>query len=533
MVDRASFRRGRASAGHLRPPLVTVALITAVGTTAWRLGVFGHELALRTSLRYGFSGRALSQGRWGTVLTSQFLTRDAFMAVSICVSLLIMLGSYEMLAGSRRAMVVAVACGAGGPLVVAGLLGIGSALGVPFAGKTLSTIDFGASAITAGGAGAAIGLLGRRWLLGAACLFVLGGLVLHHQLADWEHLVSFPLGWFLGHHLGSVRSRSARARLPKRPVTAVRLVMGATAAVTVGAISSAATVLAPTAIVLKASAWAAPVAPGAGPGALVTPPTTEAPKALSPVDVVEAHYPTPSVGDSRRVLVVLPAGYAESRTRHYPVVELLHGDPGGPADVVSGLGIPELASTGDLPAFIGVAPDGHGPTVDVGDWADSPHQQLGAAVLDDLRRWVAATFRTNGTWTTMGISSGGYGAAYLGIRSPQAVDAVCALSGFFTARAPAFAHATPHQIDAASPVLQAAPAGPRTLLLVGTGDSQGVVDSKRYFAALRAAGEQAQLRLVPGTHDWAVWKAGTPDCIRFLLVRGAKLMASRALPGDE
>jgi enterochelin esterase-like enzyme len=60
-----------------------------------------------------------------------------------------------------------------------------------------------------------------------------------------------------------------------------------------------------------------------------------------------------------------------------------------------------------------------------------------------------------------------------------------------------------------------------------------VVDSRRYFAALRAAGEQAQLRLVPGTHDWAVWKTGTPDCVRFLLVRGARLTASRALSGDE
>ena len=91
------------------------------------------------------------------------------------------------------------------------MVGLGSAVGVSFAGKVLSTLDYGASAITAGGGGAFVGLVRRRWLSRAAVIFVLAGLVVHHQMADWEHLVSFPVGYGLGRWLGRPKLRVPRA----------------------------------------------------------------------------------------------------------------------------------------------------------------------------------------------------------------------------------------------------------------------------------------------------------------------------------
>ena len=78
---KTAITRVRARCVHL--PIVTTAAIAAVLVTAFRYRIFSHELALDVALRYGFSGRALSMGHWNTVITSQFLTRDAFMAVSI------------------------------------------------------------------------------------------------------------------------------------------------------------------------------------------------------------------------------------------------------------------------------------------------------------------------------------------------------------------------------------------------------------------------------------------------------------------
>jgi S-formylglutathione hydrolase FrmB len=181
-----------------------------------------------------------------------------------------------------------------------------------------------------------------------------------------------------------------------------------------------------------------------------------------------------------------------------------------------------LAHTSDLGPFIAVAPDGHGPAVEVGDWADTGLQHLGAAVSDDLRTWMESTLRTDGRWGVMGLSSGGYGAAYLGMRSPAMYQAVCAMSGFFEARSPAFAHESANARSQASPLFHASASRPRTLLFVGSGDTESLGYAKRYLQALQTAGQPGDLRIIPGSHDWPVWKTATPDCLRFLLTPPAR-----------
>ncbi len=528
------------------PPIITVGLIAAVLSTAWRAGVCHGQLPLMSAFRYGFSGRGLLVGHWSSVATSQFLTRDPFMAVSICMSLAFMLGGFEMMAGSRRAALVAIVCGAAGPLVVGGSLALGSALGVSFAGRTLSTLDYGASAITAGGGGALIGLLNRRWLTRLAIVFVLGGLIVHHQMADWEHPVSFAIGYGLSRWLGR-----APARLPHPAKRRWLKVAGALTALGVGAsavagvaVASAAVKVHPQNAMPTLVAHAAPVPPSATHlSSTVTvpkpvsspnpPPPAPASVPLSPATLVEVHYPTPSLGGTRRAIILLPAGYAEHTDINYPVIEMLHGDPGGPEDVITGLNLPDLvAHTTDIGPFIAIAPDGHGPVVEVGDWADTSRQKLGAAVADDLRHWADTTLRTNGHWNVMGLSSGGYGAAYLGARRPGLYEGVCALSGFFFARSPAFAGESNVARSAASPVLHASSTGPGTLLMVGGGDPESLDYAKRYLDALHAAGQPGELRVIPGSHDWPVWKTATPDCLRFLLPAATVPTVPPKLPID-
>lgn len=504
------------------PPVVTVALIAAVMTTSWRSGSLHGELPLITAFRYGFSGRGLLMGHWSTVATSQFLTRDLFMTVSICLSLAVMLGGYEILAGSRRAALVAGVCGAAGPLLVGGLVSLGSAAGLSFAGRVLSTLDYGASAITAGGGGALVGLIRRRWLTLAAVAFVLGGLALHHQMADWEHLISFPVGYGLSRWLGRPRvgARRTTTRLWMN-LTGVISAIGLAGASVAGASVAAATVevqaqspvgalLAPPRQATSAPLGSPDPAPRSAPSLPPAPP--------SPATLLEVRYPTPSLGGDRRLLILLPAGYRENPNLRYPVVELLHGDPGAPEDVITGLNLPDLvARASDLGPFIAVAPDGHGPVVEVGDWADTSQQQLGTAASDDLQTWVENHLRSDGRWGVMGLSSGGYGAAYLGMRKPDIYDRVCVMSGFFVARSPAFAHESADVRSHASPLLQATASGPRTLLLVGSQDSEYVRDASQYFKALQTAGQSADLQMIPGVHEWQLWKSATPGCVRFLL----------------
>ena len=502
----AAARLGLVRARCRNPPLVTVAAIVAVLVTALRFHVFSRELPLDLALRYGFSVRALTQGHWGTVITSQFLSRDPFMAVSIAASLALMLGVYEMMAGSARASMVMAVTATAGPLIVGGGIGIGSALGSRFAGQTMSTLDYGASAITAGGGGALVAVAGGRKLRWFAILWVIGGLLLHHQLADWEHLASFSVGYGLAVLLGTPatsltsRLRAVRwnARVPAVAVAALVLV-----SVVVG-VEVGGTVIQPRATPrLQLTIRQTRLGQKSQPSRAV---------AASPAQVIPVDYPAPSLGRTHHALLILPVGYS-SGLRRYPVIEMLHGSPGSPADIVTGLD--PLAVP--VSPFIGVIPDGHGPVVSAVAFADTSRQHLGTAVSDDLRAWIDNHYRTDGHWSVAGLSEGGYGAAYLGSRTPGQYDSVCSMSGNFTPEGTAFTHESLATREAATPLLHSRPDGPRTLLIAGAADLPSVREILRYAQALHAGGQKYQSVVVPGGHTWGVWHSAFPRCLKFML----------------
>ena len=496
---RAAVSEVRARAVHL--PIITATAIAAVLVTAVRYGVFANDLSLDVAFRYGFSGRALAMGHWSTLVTSQFLTRDGFMAVSISLSLALMLGVYEAIAGSRRALVILGTTALAGPLLVAAGLGLGSSLGNAFSARTLSTLDYGASAITAGAGGALVAVLGMRRVRWFAIFWVGAGLALHHQLADWEHLGSFVTGYGLGTALGVTPAiGSLRRRCSWLVTTVLRPGHLLVPAVVVS--------------ILAGAAVGGNVVPsGSAVGFLAIGRASGAPRAARLLSIT---YPSPSLGGRHQTLILLPVGYEASAAR-YPVVEMLHGRPGAPSDIIAGFDPIGAGSRPGIPPFIGIVPDGHGPVIFDGEYADTSKQKLGAAVSDDLRRYVDAHYRTNGHWSVSGLSSGGYGAAYLGARTPGHYDAVCSLSGNFTPQGPAFNGQQRSALDAASPILHARPNGPRTLLIAGRADSKSVREASTYARALSAAGESVTTVVVSGGHDWGVWKREFPRCLRFML----------------
>jgi enterochelin esterase-like enzyme len=469
---------------RIHPPIITTLIISTIVATAWRTGVFHHDLSLTTEYQYAYSGRQIQAGHWSTLFTNQLLTRNTFMCLSICLSVLVFVGVYEALAGSVRAIVVIVVTGVVGPLGVEAGLGAGNVLGSTWAAKTLSTLDFGASAITAGGAGAVVALLRWRWLRIVALLVVLSGLPLHHQLADWEHLISFTFGFGLGLILGPRPevAPDSEAGGPRRGgrMTPLAWVLLVPAAV-IGVIGS-------TTFISTAAAGS------------------------SVAQLEDTSYPAPSVGGNRRVLVLLPPGYGHGQ--RYPVVELLHGAPGEPQQMIS-IGLTDLSNASKTP-FIGVAPDGNGPAVSESDFANSTLQQMGTATGPELRSWVDKRYSTNGTWAVTGLSSGGFGSAYLPTLSPGAYQAACPLSGFFTPQPPAFPASQPAAVkQAASPILHASKTGPRTLIVVGNADKEGLTDAHNYIAAMNKVGQPNQLTVDPGEHDLAVWTLGLKQCLAY------------------
>jgi enterochelin esterase-like enzyme len=180
-----------------------------------------------------------------------------------------------------------------------------------------------------------------------------------------------------------------------------------------------------------------------------------------------------------------------------------------------GLGLTDLSNASKTP-FIGVAPDGNGPAVNESDFANSTLQQMGTATGPELRSWVDKHYSTNGTWAVTGLSSGGFGSAYLPTLSPGTYQAACPMSGFFTAAPPAFPASQPAAVkQAASPILHVSKTGPRTLIVVGNADKEGVTDANNYIAAMNKVGQPNQLIVNPGEHDLAVWVTGLKQCLGY------------------
>ncbi|MEO8888059.1 MAG: hypothetical protein ABI429_02025, partial [Jatrophihabitantaceae bacterium] len=208
-----------------RPPVITLALIVGIIVTFVRLQV-GLQLPTGRFLNGAFSGRALVNHDYSVLATSTILTRDVFMVVSICISLLATMGTYEVVAGHLRAALLAAYAAVVGPISVASGMGLLNLLGSGWADGRLDTLDIGASAIVAASSGAIAGIVRDRRLTAGLILFLLGGLAVHHQLADWEHLLIFPWGYLAGRVFKRARIRPPR---PSGRLTAVYAVAAAIA----------------------------------------------------------------------------------------------------------------------------------------------------------------------------------------------------------------------------------------------------------------------------------------------------------------
>ena len=486
--------------------------VIAVTVTAIRLNVFEHELPLLTGIEYGFSGRRVySMHELSVLWTSQLLSRDVFMVVSLIVSLIITLAVYESVAGHSRAFAVAAASTIAGPLVAGGIFELLSLAGNGVAERAMSTVDYGISAVTAGAGGALAAVAGRRlrWFI---LFWLIAGSLLHHQLADAEHIVAFGLGFAISSRLPAPGDLRDRARHPWRlPLTAAAVIP----TVVLGLLASNLVVDHPN--FARPINVVADVATGPPSHATTTTRQSRRTNRSSAARVEVKQYPTPSIGGTQGVYVLLPAGYDDDSTKQYPVVEILHGHPGTAVDVISGLDLARVAGTAGLPAFIAIAPEAVGPIIANGYFANLQGQQLGEAVSVDLRAWVTTKYRTTNNWSVTGLSAGGYGAAYLATLHPDLYRSACPMSAELQP-APSIMTHQPIQIrDATNLMKHIVPNGPAMLLIVGDKDTPGLRDAREYFQALQTGNEPASLVIASGGHEWSMWRTEILKCLTFML----------------
>ena len=231
---------------------------------------------------------------------------------------------------------------------------------------------------------------------------------------------------------------------------------------------------------------------------------------------------SPALGRTQTAYVYLPPGYAAHPHRRYPVVYLMHGFPGRPLAflLTVRMGVLEdaLAARHRITPPILVMPYGSTGTFTDKEWANGirRHEGWETFVARDLVRAVDSRYRTIATGrgrALAGLSEGGYGALNIGLHHPGEFHVLESWSGYaradnlqaiFGGRAALLAHNTPLvTIARAAPALRRA----HTYVWLYSGTDDPLHVQNQAFANELAHLHVAhRFFLVPGGHNWAVWR---------------------------
>ena len=204
-------------------------------------------------------------------------------------------------------------------------------------------------------------------------------------------------------------------------------------------------------------------------------------------------FASAALGAEATVAILLPPGYDASDKR-YPVLYLLHGGTQNHTAFPARLWFSREASRHEM---IVVMP--HLPPVYFSSRGNGA-PAFEAFIATDLTGYVDANYRTiasrNGRGVA-GISMGGFAAAIVGLKRPDAFGTVGAISAALTGAG------RQSELEA---LVAALPAGSAPYVYIACGAQDSLMPASRRFAELLKARTIAHdYREVPGDHSWAVW----------------------------
>ena len=234
-------------------------------------------------------------------------------------------------------------------------------------------------------------------------------------------------------------------------------------------------------------------------------------------------------GLTRTGAVYLPAAYfdpTQSRVR-FPVLEVLSGSPGNPAQTLHLLRLAEaldkaIADHQMAPTVV-VVPDTNGSPIRDRECVDAARgTQDDTYLTKDVQAWTTSHFRVfapGAGWALLGTSTGGYCAVNLSLRHPDRYAAAASLSGYFHALTDVTTGALfdrPQQRLDNDPTwrVQHLPATPVALWLSAGTAEMGELRGLRSFAAVLPRGSDVTTLVVPKAgHAFVAWRAVLPQAL--------------------
>jgi enterochelin esterase-like enzyme len=250
---------------------------------------------------------------------------------------------------------------------------------------------------------------------------------------------------------------------------------------------------------------------------------------------------------TRAVYVYLPPQYFQPANRAYrfPVIELIHGQPGEPQDWISVVGVTRafghLLADKRARAAVLVMPDANGGdnlSLQCLGQAGGPQDLTYLAV--DLPGQLARTLRVRrpgSGWGVAGYSEGGFCAANMALRFPGRYGAAGVLSGYFAPFGNRLSASGPPvspfgdsnlRREQNTPLdelrmLPAATVIPRFWLGAGAADGQAVADAEAFRQELLPRQVNVPLELTSGGgHTMTTWRAELPSMLSWMTPRLAR-----------
>jgi len=250
---------------------------------------------------------------------------------------------------------------------------------------------------------------------------------------------------------------------------------------------------------------------------------------------------------TRAVYVYLPPQYFQAAYKKYrfPVIELIHGQPGEPQDWINVVGVQvtmdELVNRGLAKPAVLVMPDANGGnriSLQCLNQVGGPQDLTYLAV--DLPRDIARVLRVQPPgpgWGVAGYSEGGFCAANMALRFRRSYGFAAVMSGYFSPAKNQLANparlVSPFGRNLAlrlenTPLyeVRALPAGaviPQFWLGAGKDDKADVTNADYFWQELQL--HQAQVPLVltaGGLHTMTTWRAEVPPMLVWMTTNLAK-----------
>jgi len=229
------------------------------------------------------------------------------------------------------------------------------------------------------------------------------------------------------------------------------------------------------------------------------------------------------------VVVYLPPKYSEYPAVRYPVLYLLHGNPGAPIQFVNvgdiAVTADRLIAEGKIRPMIIVMPSGAFSLFADEEWANTvrPNNAWETFVARDLVSAVQHRYRTklNGRGRGIGgLSEGAYGALNIGFHHIGEFGLIEGWSPYYMAdRNPVFFGKRASLLAYNSPATLLPLIATRlrdahvyVWLYTGTHDYT-VPGSKRFVRELASLHIDHAYSIHPGRHDWLLWRTWMPESL--------------------